>query len=619
MTVKPDIVRIDDFGVARPTDRGSVARFKTAKGSYRLLPSPPRFLLLERLTDGGQPLHLRLSGEISAPGMLCDICSLLAQASWRGELIVWSPAGARSVFFEEGHVLGAQSTAAGERLGEILHKLGALTPEQILAIADKTTPERRFGETAVDLGFLPREGLFHAVRTQTEEIVFAALGCGEGTFWFLDDFDPARLAYHHRVSAQELLLESVRRLDEAKYFRDRVTQRPRANTPEALVDLYNQAMRVILASADAAGRGGDIRAQLARFASGVGVYDALFASAGPRADGSLEAARVAHNLQALSGDDPSAALSLWLHDYVSFAFFDATTEMTKSDAQRLWERVSHAIGALAPIRSGTSIAPMAVSERSKPPPSKPSTAPPIARPRPLQAFDPFADVPSPPAPQLPPLDVIAPVAPAPSESPLPKTTQMAMAPLPSIFAEPARDAMPMPLFTTAMSATSTAREEVARAKKPRGRRAVWMVAALLVVAALAGAALARMRSTPEETAAEPVKAAPKPKPASTIANATTASASGTMASATVAVAPVASAPVASVAPPASIASVPGGMGRIVPKSPAGFRLFIDNKVMGNTPDPVVVLCGTRSVKIGSHGATQSVVVPCGGEVEVYAK
>jgi len=67
-----------------------------------------------------------LSGEIRAPGAPCDIVGLIGHAGYRGELLVLSPAANRSVYFDQGYVIGAQSTALGERLGEVLYRYGVL-------------------------------------------------------------------------------------------------------------------------------------------------------------------------------------------------------------------------------------------------------------------------------------------------------------------------------------------------------------------------------------------------------------------------------------------------------------------------------------------------------------
>jgi serine/threonine-protein kinase len=48
----------------------------------------------------------------------------------------------------------------------------------------------------------------------------------------------------------------------------------------------------------------------------------------------------------------------------------------------------------------------------------------------------------------------------------------------------------------------------------------------------------------------------------------------------------------------------------------GRRIFVDERVVGQTPDAVVVKCGVRSIKLGSSGVTRAVDVPCGAELTV---
>jgi eukaryotic-like serine/threonine-protein kinase len=49
---------------------------------------------------------------------------------------------------------------------------------------------------------------------------------------------------------------------------------------------------------------------------------------------------------------------------------------------------------------------------------------------------------------------------------------------------------------------------------------------------------------------------------------------------------------------------------------AGHRVFVDGKVVGETPGPIQVRCGKRNVQVGSAGASRDVNVPCGGSVQV---
>jgi len=60
-----------------------------------------------------------------------------------------------------------------------------------------------------------------------------------------------------------------------------------------------------------------------------------------------------------------------------------------------------------------------------------------------------------------------------------------------------------------------------------------------------------------------------------------------------------------------------GMGDILTKASAGgHRIFVDDRVVGNSPDPTHVRCGKHTVRIGSAGTPRDVDVPCGGSIVV---
>lgn len=47
---------------------------------------------------------------------------------------------------------------------------------------------------------------------------------------------------------------------------------------------------------------------------------------------------------------------------------------------------------------------------------------------------------------------------------------------------------------------------------------------------------------------------------------------------------------------------------------AGRRVFIDDKVVGQTPESFTVKCGTHQIRVGSSGHAHSIEIPCGGEI-----
>jgi hypothetical protein len=367
--------------------------------------------------DGVRDAHdgavCRLAGEITTPGAICDIVSLIGQAGWKGELIVMSPQASRYVYFDNAQVICATSNAEGERLGEVLYRYGALTREQVEAAAKAVTSDLRFGEAAVKLGFIARENLFQLMARQTEEVVYAVLLVSDGMFYFLDDFDESKLPAHLNLSVGGLLMEGVRRMDETRYFRERVPsdlhvparvagrqppenellkpvyeaidgQRavgdicrvvgqgefevthavfqlvqsgavvvhpPRPTGPAAKVARFNEAANLLLSTVDELGRGQEVRDQLSSFATGAGIYDALFMGAGPAPDGTLDVERISQNIQMLAGpgDAGEAMLSQWLYEYASFGLFVSEPIMRSNEKLApIARKVSELIAPLAP-------------------------------------------------------------------------------------------------------------------------------------------------------------------------------------------------------------------------------------------------------------------------------
>jgi hypothetical protein len=385
-----DIVRIDATGTAHPVGKTASQRLRARQGAFRLMPAPPHIVVMRYVGEDGQrddedgPVF-RLSGEITAAGSMCDIVALIGQAGWRGELVVLEGVTNRSLFFEQGNVIAAQSSVEGERLGEVLYRYGALTEEQVGQASAAVTPEVRFGDAAVRLGLLTRERLFQLMSKQTEEIFYSVVRAGNGMFYFLESYDERRLASRQNLGVSALLMDAVRRMDETHYFRERipsdqhvpgrvagrgsppqelrkvydavdgvrsvqeigrevgqgefeVTQAlfqlvqsgyvivhaPRPTGPAAIVALFNEAIVMVLREVDSMGRGAEVRQQLTGFATGAGIYDALFQRAGPAEDGTLVPERIIDNANILVGPDQAETnLAQWLHEYISFAIFIA--------------------------------------------------------------------------------------------------------------------------------------------------------------------------------------------------------------------------------------------------------------------------------------------------------
>src|SRR5260221_3835574 len=224
---KAELVRIDSRGEAHPIGAVASQRLRGRAGAYRMLPAPGHVVFMRYTGEDGRRdaedgAIVRLAGEVTAPGALCDVLALLGQTGWRGELVVLDGDDMRSVFFDQGNVVGAVTNVEQERLGSVLYRYGVIdeaSRDRIMALVKEG---KRFGAAAIELGVLKQDQIYAYISKQVDEIVFATLTVADGTFFFLDGFDEARLVSRHTVSANALLMDGVTRMDEMRYFRQKI-------------------------------------------------------------------------------------------------------------------------------------------------------------------------------------------------------------------------------------------------------------------------------------------------------------------------------------------------------------------------------------------------------------
>ncbi len=221
MPDRDDLLRVDSTGAVHPLGRAASQQLRAKVGEWRIIASPKELLVARSMTWGDAVL--KLAGEIRTPGALSDIVSLAAQSGWRGELIVLEEAGQRSLYFDNGAVIAATTTVLEERLGETLYRFGVITREQLETIVRVTVETgKRLGEVAVESGVVSSEKLYAMMAQQVEEVFFSAIHVSDGAFYFFDRFDEKLLSHRHSLNAGGLLMEAARRMDEMRFFRERV-------------------------------------------------------------------------------------------------------------------------------------------------------------------------------------------------------------------------------------------------------------------------------------------------------------------------------------------------------------------------------------------------------------
>jgi hypothetical protein len=220
MDKRADLLRVDTTGTVHSLGRTASQEMRARAGEWRLLPGPRDACLLRPANAVGT---LRMAGELRTPGAVCDVVAMAAQSSWTGELVVLDADSQRSVYLDAGSVVGASTNVAAERLGETLYRFGVITHTQLAAVIKASaTSGKRLGETAIDLGFVSAEELFPMMARQVEEVFYAALRVGDGAFYVFDRYDETLLPRRHTMSAGMLLMEGARRMDETRFFRERI-------------------------------------------------------------------------------------------------------------------------------------------------------------------------------------------------------------------------------------------------------------------------------------------------------------------------------------------------------------------------------------------------------------
>ncbi len=117
----------------------------------------------------------------------------------------------RKLFFEDGQIVYADSTADEDRFGEVLESAGKITSEQIEEAVENQQNGHKFGRTLVELGFIPPKELPEAVKLQVRHIVYNALHSESGSYSFENNTGEADIISLN-LSTPELILEGLKKI-----------------------------------------------------------------------------------------------------------------------------------------------------------------------------------------------------------------------------------------------------------------------------------------------------------------------------------------------------------------------------------------------------------------------
>lgn len=147
---------------------------------------------------------------------LADVLQLLAIGQKTGCLSLAGEGSFGEIHFDRGRIVYAGIVNRRDRLGDRLVRSGAITADALARVlaACNAQDDRDVADALLDAGIVDRESLEPLYRAQVEDAVYVLFSWTHGTFTFEAD---ARLSPRDvllSVSADSLLLEGARRVDE---------------------------------------------------------------------------------------------------------------------------------------------------------------------------------------------------------------------------------------------------------------------------------------------------------------------------------------------------------------------------------------------------------------------
>lgn len=147
---------------------------------------------------------------------LADVLQLLALGQKTGCLSIARDGSFGAIHFADGRIVHASIVNRRDRLGDRLVRLGAVAADELARVSAQLGPQgdRDLAKALLDDARVDRDLLVQVYRTQVEEAVYHLFGWPQGTFTFEPDDELAADTPLFSISADSLLLEGARRVDE---------------------------------------------------------------------------------------------------------------------------------------------------------------------------------------------------------------------------------------------------------------------------------------------------------------------------------------------------------------------------------------------------------------------
>ncbi len=167
-------------------------------------------------------MDLGLQGNIEK-FTLPEILQLLASGRKSGTLGVQQDDSIIMVYFDKGDIIYGYGPRQTYHLGQLLKDKKIISEtqlEQAIAIQAKNQNSKRLGEILISRKFIDRADLEKVIIQQIEELLFSLLTWKTGSFKFYEDQFPTEEEIKVKISVENVILEGLRRLDEANMVKE---------------------------------------------------------------------------------------------------------------------------------------------------------------------------------------------------------------------------------------------------------------------------------------------------------------------------------------------------------------------------------------------------------------
>lgn len=167
-------------------------------------------------------MDLGLQGNIEK-FTLPEILQLIASSRKSGTLGVQQEDSIIMVYFDKGDIIYGYGPRQTFHLGHLLKEKKIISEtqlEQAIAIQAKNQNSKRLGEILISKKFIDRIDLEKVIIEQIEELLYSLLTWKTGSFKFYEDQFPTEEEIKVKISVENVILEGLRRLDEANMVKE---------------------------------------------------------------------------------------------------------------------------------------------------------------------------------------------------------------------------------------------------------------------------------------------------------------------------------------------------------------------------------------------------------------